>query len=89
MAAGFSTRNLIKHNPSLPSQVPIFTFGGREANVVKCLAQGRKHHGHWRDLNPYRPLSRCNYRHLVSLLYDIATALISTFGNPVPIYTLW
>ena len=39
--------------PSLPSQVPIYTPGWREAIIVKCLAQGHKHHGHGQDSNPH------------------------------------
>ena len=44
---------LIKHNNQLcPHRYP-FPPGWREAIMVKCLAQGHKHHGRSRDLNPH------------------------------------
>ena len=50
----FGATGLIKHNNlSLPSQVPIYTPGWREAITVKCLAQGHKHHGCSQDSNPH------------------------------------
>ena len=39
--------------PPVPSQVPIYTPGWREAITVKCLAQGHKYHGRGWDSNPY------------------------------------
>ena len=44
---------LIKHNNQLcPHRYP-FTPEWREAIMVKCLAQGHKHHGRGRDSNPH------------------------------------
>ena len=52
-ATGFSAQGLIKHTIHLyPHRYP-FTPGWREANVVKHLAQGRKHRSHRRDSNPH------------------------------------
>ena len=39
--------------PSLPSKVPIYTPGWREAIIVKCLAQGHKYHGRGQDSNSH------------------------------------
>ena len=39
--------------PTLPSQVPIYTPGLREAIMVKCLAQGHMHRGRGRGSNPH------------------------------------
>ena len=49
----FRRIGLIKHNNQLcPHRYP-FSPGWREAIMVKCLAQGHKHHGRDRDSNPH------------------------------------
>ena len=53
IAAILAHIGLIKHNNQLcPHRYPS-TPGWREAIMVKCLAQGHKHHGRGRDSNPH------------------------------------
>ena len=53
IAAILAHIGLIKHNNQLcPHRYPL-TPGWREAIMVKCLAQGHKHHGHGRGSNPH------------------------------------